>query len=291
MPVRNGGATIRLAVESVLAQSYADLEIIISDNCSSDETEETCREVAAIDPRIRYVRQPQKLTATENFRYVFEQSIGEFFLWAAHDDLRSANYLEVLVLGAREWPDACIVFSDSVAFDDYQNYCSGTPVEFRCDTRGLEQRERHRAQAMSNCLHFYGLVNPKVLQRYPWKDSVGADHLLLHWLLCFGDFIYVPGATFYYYRPRVGRTIDEVALRTNYRRAGAFPIVRFAWVCASLVGSEDPGSLSFAGKVGRAWFFYRLASGGAKHTLYRVSPAWMKSSWSRMKRGVAGPEV
>lgn len=292
VPVMNGGATIRLAVESILRQSYANLEIIISDNCSTDATEATCRELAASDSRIRYVRQPQRLTALENFRYVFEQSSGEFFMWAAHDDLRSPNYVDVLTHGAREWPDACIVFTDAVTFNKYHEYIDGTPVEFKCDTRGLDQRSRHRAQSMSGCLHFYGLINPKLLQRYSWMDfGMGADHLLLHWLLCFGDFVYVPGATFYYYRPSVVRSTDEVALLSTFRRAGAFPIVRFAWLCAGLVGRESPWMRSFAGRIGRALFFYRLASGGAKHAIYRMLPLWIKSFWSRVRRGRAWADV
>ena len=285
VPVMNGGATIRLAVESILHQTYTDLEIIISDNCSSDDTEDACRELVASDSRIRYVRQPQRLTALENFRYVFEQSTGEYFMWAAHDDLRSANYAEVLVQGARVWPDASIIFTDTMTFSDYENHTGGAMVEYKCDTRGLDQRGRHLAQARGHGFHLYGLMKPTYLEEYSWADFVyGADDLLLHWLLYRGDFVYVPGASLYYYRPVVDRTIDEVSLSVSYKRAGRFWRLGYAWTCAGVVRPEARRTGERAGRLGLAMLFYQCVSGGVRHTIYRMSPRWMTSIWGAIKR-------
>jgi len=95
MPVYNGGETIAAAIESVLNQSWTDFELVISDNASTDSTEEICRRYAVEDNRIRYVRQSKNLGAGANFKYVFEQTSGEYFMWAAADDLRSTDFLEV----------------------------------------------------------------------------------------------------------------------------------------------------------------------------------------------------
>jgi len=80
MPVFNGGATLREAIESLLAQSFTDFELIISDNGSTDDTEEICREYDAVDERIRYVRQPKNRGAAENWAFLLDQALGEYFM-------------------------------------------------------------------------------------------------------------------------------------------------------------------------------------------------------------------
>lgn len=288
IPVYQGGAAIRLAVESILNQSYEDLEILISDNCSTDDTEEICRELAARDSRIRYDRQHVPLTAHANFRHVLDRSHGTHFMWAAHDDLRTPNYIEVLRRGFDEFPSASIVFSDSVAFNDYSNLSSGSVTDYRCDTRGLSFRERHQAQGRSNCCHVYGLINASYLRLFPWIEiDVGPDHLLLHWLLCYGDFIYTPGAIFYYYQPVIAKTREQTAAELAYRRLKAFPLVRFAWACAGLVGSESARTGASSSRISLALFFYSLVYGGPKHWLYENAPETFRQMWRWGKRQVA----
>lgn len=105
MPVYNGEATLRPALESLLEQTYADLEIIVSDNASSDATETICREYAARDPRIRYFRQPANVGAARNFKAVLDRAGAPFFMWAACDDTRSSNFVEVNLAFLKSHPD------------------------------------------------------------------------------------------------------------------------------------------------------------------------------------------
>jgi len=93
MPVYNGARYIREALDSLLGQTFTDFELIISDNASTDSTEAICREYAAKDQRIRYIRQSHNLGASGNFKFVLDQALGEYFMWAAHDDKWSSNYL------------------------------------------------------------------------------------------------------------------------------------------------------------------------------------------------------
>ncbi len=93
MPVYNGARYIREALDSLLGQTFTDFELIISDNASIDNTEAICREYAAKDQRIRYIRQSQNLGASANFKFVLDEALGEYFMWAAYDDKWSSNYL------------------------------------------------------------------------------------------------------------------------------------------------------------------------------------------------------
>ncbi len=94
VPVYNGQNYLREALDSLLAQTYGDFEILISDNASTDQTQAICKEYASRDDRIRYERQVTNLGAAANYNRVFEMARGEFFKWAAHDDVCLPTFLE-----------------------------------------------------------------------------------------------------------------------------------------------------------------------------------------------------
>jgi glycosyltransferase involved in cell wall biosynthesis len=111
MPVFNGEPFIREALNSLLAQTYTEFELIISDNASTDGTEAICREYAAKDKRIRYVRQPTNRGATANFQFVVDEAVGEYFMWAAADDRHHKDFIKITkhVLDAE--PEVGLVFT------------------------------------------------------------------------------------------------------------------------------------------------------------------------------------
>ncbi len=94
MPVYNGEPFIREALNSLLAQTYADFELIISDNGSTDSTQVICKEFAAKDARIRYFRQAENHGPVANFQFVLDESVGEYFMWCAVDEKRDQTFLE-----------------------------------------------------------------------------------------------------------------------------------------------------------------------------------------------------
>jgi glycosyltransferase involved in cell wall biosynthesis len=97
MPVYNGDNYIREAIDSLLAQTFRDFELLISDNASTDGTQSICEEYARGDARIRYVRQHRNRGGFNNFEYVLDHACGTYFMWAAHDDVWAANWLDTLV--------------------------------------------------------------------------------------------------------------------------------------------------------------------------------------------------
>lgn len=97
LPVYNGERFIREALDSALNQTFGDFELIISDNNSSDATEEICREYGARDPRIKYIRHEKNYGSIWNFNFVAERATGRFFTWLAHDDVLNPEFLEQTV--------------------------------------------------------------------------------------------------------------------------------------------------------------------------------------------------
>ena len=112
MPVYNGERYIKEAIDSLLAQTFTDFELIISDNCSTDGTEAICLEYAKNDERVRYVKQSQNIGPNKNFEFVLQESKGEFFMWAAHDDRWSPDCINKLVLALKENEGAGLAFSN-----------------------------------------------------------------------------------------------------------------------------------------------------------------------------------
>jgi glycosyltransferase involved in cell wall biosynthesis len=94
IPVYNGGRRLRAALDSILAQTLADFEVLISDNGSTDDTPATCAEYAARDRRIRVVRQPVNRGLPFNWNYVARHSRGKYFKWASSNDLIAPTMLE-----------------------------------------------------------------------------------------------------------------------------------------------------------------------------------------------------
>jgi len=97
MPVFNGENFISAALESIVGQSYENLQIVIGDNASTDATESICREFAERDGRISYFRHRENLGASANHDFVFFHSVGPLFKLAAHDDVLHLNLIEKCV--------------------------------------------------------------------------------------------------------------------------------------------------------------------------------------------------
>ena len=92
LPVYNGEKFIEKRLRTILNQTFLNYEIIISDNCSTDNTEKICKSFS--DKRIKYIKQEKNIGPRKNFKFVLEQASGKYFVWAAVDDLWSEQFLE-----------------------------------------------------------------------------------------------------------------------------------------------------------------------------------------------------
>jgi glycosyltransferase involved in cell wall biosynthesis len=94
LPVFNGEKYVAAAIESILNQTLADLRLVISDNASTDATEEVCRKYAQADSRVHYFRQARNLGLVPNFNFVYQPAGEPYFKWTGHDDILQSTYLE-----------------------------------------------------------------------------------------------------------------------------------------------------------------------------------------------------
>lgn len=113
LPVYNGEKYLNKTLKNLLEQSFTDIEIIISDDGSSDRTKDICKEYSDKDPRIRYFRQNNNFgMPVKNFRFVFDNAIGEYFMFASHDDSWNQKYIEELVNILDNNLDCSLAFSN-----------------------------------------------------------------------------------------------------------------------------------------------------------------------------------
>ncbi|RJQ40748.1 MAG: FkbM family methyltransferase [Nitrospiraceae bacterium] len=121
LPVYNGGAYLAGAIDSLLNQDFKDFLLIISDNASSDGTEELCRDYASRDSRVKYYRQEKNIGALANFEYVLSKAKSDYFMWAAHDDRWAPAFITKVLQPLQK--DSSVVLSCS----NYErvNYITG----------------------------------------------------------------------------------------------------------------------------------------------------------------------
>lgn len=166
IPIRNGDPYLERALASLLGQDYPNLEIIVSDNGSTDGTAMLLARAVATDRRVRVFRQPEILTAFDNFAWVMRQGSGRYFMWAAHDDLRPADYVSSLVASLEVHPEAVLAFGDLRVSPIFGDTYASKPFDY--ETHGMGRLSRMRRTAFLQCYHIYGVWRLEVLRRIPF---------------------------------------------------------------------------------------------------------------------------
>lgn len=208
LPVYNGETYLPVELDSLLAQTFDDFELVISDNASSDRTGEICRDYAAGDPRIRYHRNDVNLGICPNFNRVFELSRGQYFKWACHDDRHAPTFLETCIDVLERNPDVVISHANEGLIDE-----RGEPLSY-CETTGAylnvqgqkvwdcwidkphlgegptpQERFHDVLFNMNSCTHIFGVMRSDELRRIDWaKNYFGYDKVLCAEMALLGRF-------------------------------------------------------------------------------------------------------
>ena len=203
MPIYNGDYFLPQTLDSLLNQTFKDFELIISDNASNDDTQKICQHYAAKDSRIRYVRQPTNLGASQNFNYVFEQSLGKYFKWAAHDDLCEPEYLARCVDVLDRNPQVILCYTQSNAIDEegqvIRQYMSKPNLQVPQAYIRFIESLTDESEITVVPIIIFGLVRKNVLAKTQLIDNyASSDGVLLGELALHGRFHEVPEILFSY---------------------------------------------------------------------------------------------
>ncbi len=166
MPVYNGEKYIREALDSVLAQTYTDLELVISDNTSTDGTEAICREYMSKDTRIKYIKQPINIGACNNFNYLLKHARGNYFTWLAHDDYLDSSFLEVIVRYLDEHNDVVLCSGDVKEIENGVITRNVTLDVVRDHKNWAKARRSLFTFSRNNLILIYGVYRLSIMQSY-----------------------------------------------------------------------------------------------------------------------------
>lgn len=205
MPVYNGQEYLRSSLDSIVQQTYRNIEVIISDNGSTDDTAAICAEYVAKDPRVRYVRQAVNLGAQRNYNFVMHQAVGKYFMWAACDDFWDSTFIETLIAPLESDPSCVGAMCPYFVVDE-----SGNPIYRLLEFHELEDENRMRRAMKLACfktspVQFYGLFRTSALQKFQVepcpvspKYSAMTEYPVLFYLNIIGRIQTVDGTRFYH---------------------------------------------------------------------------------------------
>lgn len=192
VPVRNEERFLAQALESLLNQQYPNMEIIISDNASTDATGEIARTFSVERNNVHYSRRDPGIGPAENFNHAVTRASGKYFMWASGHDLWSSNYIQACVQALEQNRNACIAYGLCHVIDETDRK-SG--IEFGCyDTRGMDSVSRFFTTFWGSMNPVYGLHRRENLLRNPLPNIVGGDLVLLSHLSLKGEFVLVEDA-------------------------------------------------------------------------------------------------
>ena len=191
VPVFNGENYLREALESVLSQTFSNLQVIICDNASTDSTQAICEEFAGRDSRVAYVRNDSNIGVDLNFNRVLDLATAEYFKWVAHDDLLEPSYIEKCVQILDAHPDVVLCHSLTNVIDEEGRSLAIYDSGLR-SARSIRQSTRFAALVLHQhiCSEIFGLMRTDVARRSQRLEGNyhGSDRAMLAELSLLGRF-------------------------------------------------------------------------------------------------------
>lgn len=247
LPVYNGERYLKTALDSLLGQTFADFELIISDNGSQDRTAEICQDYAKQDPRIRYYRHDQNRGAAWNQSHVVNLARGEYFKWGHHDDICAPEFLARCVEVLDRFPAVVLVYPKTLVIDAEEAPLHPSEDHFHLLQPRPEDRFHTYHDLVRNghdCNPLHGLIRTATLQKtaliasYPSSDLVLLGELVLH-----GQFYELPEQLFFkrdhpQNSVRAFKTYRERVVYLSPEKRGKLQLTHWLWFFAYLKGIE-----------------------------------------------------
>lgn len=112
LPVYNGENFLSQSIESVLGQTYSNLELIIVNDCSTDSSEEIIFKYKKLDKRIKYVKNDVNSKLPKSLNNGFKLASGDYYTWTSDDNYYHPDAIEKMVCFLDRKPDVGLVYCD-----------------------------------------------------------------------------------------------------------------------------------------------------------------------------------
>lgn len=197
LAVYNGEKYLKQAIESIVSQTFEDFELIISDNASTDRTDEICRYYASRDSRIRYSRNETNIGGANNENLTFKLARGKYFRWAAHDDVCAPDLIRRLVEVLDQNPEVVLALTTIMNIND-QGEPLGVVKRLNATSGSPSQRFRSLTNFNHDCEATYGLIRSEIMsQTELQRNYTDSDRTFLCQLSLYGRFALIDEVLFF----------------------------------------------------------------------------------------------
>lgn len=206
LATRNAGRHLCNTITSLQDQTYTNLQILISDDASTDNTAAICHRAAEADARVRVIQQPKQRGWVGNINALLHEADGDYLFFMPHDDILEPTYVEKLSAALDNHPDAVIAFSDIHCFDSGQH----REIQLYQELDGEKSRVRRAIRWLDQptsgwCVPYRGLFRADTVKyfrqlRKNLSGEFGADWAWLMHMTLLGEFVRVPEVLYQRYR-------------------------------------------------------------------------------------------
>jgi glycosyltransferase involved in cell wall biosynthesis len=286
LPVYNGEPYLAATLDSLLAQTLGDFELIVSDNASTDRTEDIGRAYAEKDARVRYSRNDRNLGLAGNCNRTLELARGRYFRLAAADDLSAPELLAECVAILEDDPSVVLAYPKTTLIDAEGRVIAEYDDNLNLDSPDPRQRFVDLLERLGLCNAIFGVIRADVLKSIaPMGCHVGADVHLLAELSLHGKFVEVPKFLFFrrmHEKASSAMTADQLQVFYDPERSPtlAFRRWRNLWEFCRMAGRAPLGitqkgrlilRLLRVGPQGRRALGQELVA-GTRHALRQLVP-------------------
>jgi len=195
--VYNGEAYLEQTLMSLARQSFESLDIIVSDNGSTDRSVEIVNDLRVQDPRIRLFEQSKNLGAAGNYNFTFQQCQSPYFRWLAADDLLSDDALELCWQELRNNPTAVTCYPSTVIIDAQGELLSLYDDRMHLPAASPSARAFAFARRINLCNAALGLHRTETLAKTRLiQPFIGSDAVLLLEMVMQGPVLHCQKARF-----------------------------------------------------------------------------------------------
>jgi glycosyltransferase involved in cell wall biosynthesis len=236
LPVYNGSKYIKEAIESILAQTFEDFELVIVDNCSTDDTYQICQSYRS-DSRVRVLRNEKNLGAARNANRCVDEARGTYFKWAHYDDLIAPTFLERCVEILESDPEVVLAFASG----EYHLTQDGQKVrhknwkDYRLEATDpsvrFEKFLRQCYPQIGSFEYHFGVLRTEALRRTPLMQGyASADITLFGELALRGKWKRVEEPLFFYrHHDAQSHHMEDKMLWWDPRNEAKFQLVCWRW--------------------------------------------------------------
>jgi glycosyltransferase involved in cell wall biosynthesis len=197
VPLYNAEKYLHVALDSLLAQTFQDVEIVISDNGSTDSTLDICRDYAARDPRVRYVHNDVNRGLVWNHLRVQDLARGRYFMFGPQDDWLAPEYVERCVAVLEADPGVSYVYSEALVMDENGEMIGREITRQRVGDPSPSTRFWD-VLVVKGGVNFYGMTRLALRHRIGrWKPLPRGERIVLAEFALWGRFQLLPGDLYF----------------------------------------------------------------------------------------------